>query len=114
MKKFNSGWFSHFLYDKVLIFRLLTGITIIAAACSTALYIPDRDQSISETSYKELLEGRDIYINKCGACHSLIIPERYNENEWNKWVDKMGPKARISDEEKHLVLKYLTKDPGSE
>ena len=95
-------------------FKLLTGVIIFVAACSTALYIPSMDQSISEAGYKELLEGREIYINKCGSCHSLIIPERYNANDWNKWVETMGPKAKMSEEEKHLVLKYLTKDVSSD
>lgn len=114
MKKFNFDCYFHLLYNKVLIFKLLIGLIIIVAACGTALYMPARNPGTSETSYIELLNGREIYINKCGGCHSLIIPERYNANDWNIWVDKMGPKARMSDEEKHLVLKYLTKDVGPE
>jgi CxxC motif-containing protein (DUF1111 family) len=114
MKKFSSDCCSHFLYNKGLIFRLLTGVLILVAACSTALYIPSRDQSTSEAGYKELLEGREIYINKCASCHSLIIPERYDAKDWNKWVETMGPKAKLLGEEKHLVLKYLTKGVSSD
>ena len=114
MKKFNSGCYSHLLYNKGFLFKLLTGVMIIVAACSTALYMPARDLSTSEISYKELVSGREIYINKCGGCHSLIIPERYNAKEWNTWVDKMGPKAKLTDKEKHLVMKYLAKDVDPE
>jgi hypothetical protein len=114
MKKFSSGCYSHLLCNKRLIFKLLTGVVIFVAACSTALYIPSRDQSISEAGYKELLEGREIYINKCGSCHSLVIPEKYNAKDWNKLVEKMVPKAKLLGGEKHLVLKYLTKDVSSD
>ena len=114
MKKFNSGCYSHFFYNKWLIFKLLAGVTIIVAACSTALYIPVKSQSTTGKGYEELLEGREIYINKCGACHSLIIPEKYNANDWNKWVEIMGPKAKMSAEEMNIVVKYLTKGISSE
>ena len=109
MKKFNSGCYSHLYYNKKVKLKLFTAATIIFASCSTALYIPTENQSTSVTSYKELLEGREIYINKCGGCHSLIIPEKFNAEEWNKWVEDMEPKAKLSGEEKQLILKYLTK-----
>ena len=34
--------------------------------------------------------------------------------DWNKWVETMGPKAKLSDGEKHLILKYLAKDVDAE
>ena len=46
-----------------------------------------------------MLEGREIYINKCGSYHSLNIPDKYDAKDWNKWVDTMGSKAKLSDKE---------------
>jgi hypothetical protein len=61
------------------------------------------------TSIDELREGRTAYINKCGGCHSLIVPEKYSSKEWKEWVDRMDSKVKITETEKERILKYLTK-----
>lgn len=114
MKKFKFACSSHLHYNIRLIYKLLTVVTVTIAACNSSIYVPARSQSTSESGYKELLEGREIYINKCGSCHSLIIPDKYDAKDWNKWVETMGPKAKLSDKEKHMILKYLAKDVDAE
>jgi cbb3-type cytochrome oxidase cytochrome c subunit len=109
MKKYSSGCCFHLLYNQRIILKLAAAVTIIVAACGTALYIPAENQSTAGASYKDLLEGREIYINKCGGCHSLITPEKFEVSEWGKWVERMGPKAHISEDEKRSILAYLTK-----
>ena len=83
-----------------------TGLII---ACSTALYIPSENQGTSNASIYELREGRTAYINKCGGCHSLIVPEKYSAMEWKEWVDRMDSKVKMTEKEKENILKYLTK-----
>jgi len=85
---------------------VLTGLII---ACGTALYIPTESQVTSGVNIKDLLDGRALYINKCGNCHSLILPEKHTTKDWNIWVNKMEPKVKITPREKELILGYLTK-----
>ena len=77
-------------------------------ACGTLLYIPTENQVTLGVSLKELQDGRAAYINNCGGCHTLVVPEKYSPKEWGKWVDKMEPKVKIKPLEKELILKYLT------
>lgn len=52
--------------------------------------------------------GKSIYENKCGTCHKLFAPDKYDAKGWKKWVDKMAPKAKLTAEEKGKVYKYLS------
>lgn len=54
--------------------------------------------------------GKSIYEGKCGKCHKLFEPKKYNAAQWTKWVNRMAPKAGLSAEEKDMVYKYLTQD----
>ena len=54
--------------------------------------------------------GKTIYESKCGKCHKLFEPKKFNAAQWTKWVDRMAPKAKLTPEEKELVYNYLTND----
>ncbi len=75
--------------------------------CSSALYKPTPENVTSDASLQELQEGRKLYLNKCGGCHTLILPEKHNAKQWKYWVDTMQVKAKINPAEKELILKYL-------
>lgn len=110
MKKFKLDSFSHMLSKrKTVIICLAVVLTGLIIACGTALYIPSENQVTSSVSIKDLLDGRALYISKCGNCHSLIVPEKHTAKDWNIWVNKMEPKAKITPREKELILVYLTK-----
>lgn len=110
MKKFKLDSFSHMLSKRktaiIFLTAMLTGLII---ACGTALYIPSESQVTSGVSIKDLLDGRALYISKCGNCHSLVVPEKYTAKDWNFWINKMEPKAKITPREKDLILGYLAK-----
>jgi cytochrome c5 len=78
-------------------------------ACTSALYLPSKENVASNANIEELQKGRALYVNKCSSCHSLYLPEKYNKAEWSKQVNKMAPKAKITDQEKELIQAYLTK-----
>jgi hypothetical protein len=82
---------------------------VLVFGCGTALYIPTANQKTSNASFKDLNDGRAAYINKCGGCHTLFVPEKYSAIEWNSWVNKMEAKSKITQLEKERILKYLTK-----
>lgn len=90
------------------VFILLFAAGLIAA-CGSALYIPSELEVTSKANLEELNEGRSIYINKCGGCHTLVLPEKYSDKDWGIWVDKMEVKANITPSEKEKIMKYLTK-----
>ncbi len=108
MKKFSSDCFSHTLSRRWLVMCLSIFLTGFIYACATALYIPCKNQSVSKENLQEMIDGRITYINKCGGCHSLVVPEKYSAIEWCKWVDKMEPKAKLTSKEKIDILKYLS------
>jgi mono/diheme cytochrome c family protein len=93
--------------------RILAGslILALAAACGPTLYIPT-SETINDPvlSLPDLTEGRKIYTEKCGACHNLKKPKKYTSQQWTKILDKMQPKAKISDKQRDLVFLYLTSE----
>lgn len=81
----------------------------ILIACSSALYMPSKENVAGNANIEELRKGRTLYVNKCSSCHTLYLPEKYTKAEWTKWVNRMAPKAKITDQEKELIQAYLTK-----
>ena len=89
---------------------LLAGLVL---ACSTALYVPKESARISKEELREMQKGRAAYISKCGSCHSLVLPEKYNTGEWKVMVKRMAPKAHLTPQEEVEILKYVTKNDSS-
>jgi nitrate/TMAO reductase-like tetraheme cytochrome c subunit len=71
------------------------------------LYVPSLADTVKQ---KELLRGRELYVNHCSGCHNLHLPKEYNADQWKKNIDEMQEKAKISDEDKQLILHYLTSE----
>lgn len=84
-------------------------VIIILIACKSALYIPTTENVAKNVNMEELQKGRAMYIEKCSSCHALYLPEKYSKKVWEKNVNEMAPKAKITDEEKQLILSYVTK-----
>jgi cytochrome c5 len=59
------------------------------------------------TTRQSLERGRDLYVARCSGCHSLFAPAAYPAARWRELLGKMGPRARLSREERELVLHYL-------
>jgi cytochrome c5 len=54
-------------------------------------------------------EGKDLYVSKCTSCHKAYEPELYTKDEWRKILDEMGSKAKLTKDEKIIILNYLSK-----
>ena len=95
---------------------ILTGIAtaIIVASCAPALYQPMPEQASASSSYEDLVKGRSLYVSMCGSCHSLYLPEQYNEKTWRHNLEEMQKRSKISDQEKALILAYLTNAPSKQ
>lgn len=59
-------------------------------------------------SNEQFLAGKAIYVAKCGKCHNLKEPSRGNMEEWTKWIGRMAPKAKLTDDEKAQVTAYVS------
>jgi cytochrome c5 len=79
-------------------------------SCTTKLYIPsEANVNKRETaSLAELQQGKEIYSNKCERCHKLPKPEKHQPEEWTKILKKMAVKAKLTDDQKTLVFKYVS------
>lgn len=109
MKKFNFVYCSHLFFKLGLLIFVPFGILIFSIGCGSALYIPSESDATQNASIDELKQGRSLYVNNCGGCHALVLPEKYNKEEWGVWLAKMKDKTTTSEAEDELILKYITK-----
>jgi len=61
----------------------------------------------TRVSADSLTLGRTLYINHCGSCHNLRLPEHYTRKQWEKELPEMQQKAEISDEEAKLISNFV-------
>jgi hypothetical protein len=63
-----------------------------------------------EGRLSDLRGGRELYINKCSGCHSLIPVDRFDDARWTAEVDEMLKlkKVRLSAGDREQLLRYLT------
>ncbi len=92
-----------------IFFLIFVSVTIFFA-CKSALYVPTSENTMNNADISRMKKGRELYVQKCAACHTLYLPEKYNKKEWSRWVSDMAPKANLTNEEEALILSYLTKN----
>lgn len=88
---------------------ILFSLFLLLASCATSLYIPT--QNIGSISMENLKKGRELYVNNCASCHQLYMPNRYDEKEWIHNLDEMQARAKITDNDKKMILDYLINVP---
>jgi len=88
--------------------RIVLVAVVILCACSPTLYLPTiNDASRAGISTDSLTIGRTLYINHCGSCHNLHLPEQYTQVHWEKVMPGMSRKAKISEEETKLISGFV-------
>lgn len=61
-----------------------------------------------DVTAKTMSDGRELYYNgACVNCHGAKKIARFSEEEWPSIMDRMAPKAQITDAQKDAVLKYV-------
>lgn len=85
----------------VLQFFVTVFIGYLVSACGVS-----NDTNTSSTT--KFPEGRSLYVSKCTACHRAYEPELHTITEWKKILDEMGSKAKLTVEEKEIILNYLS------
>ena len=95
--------------------NLILAVIVVAAGCISVSKLQPRQEEISAMQQKvpgismdRAMEGYKLYKNKCSGCHGLHSPQEYTATEWNKNLEEMFPKAKISDATtKSLIRDYL-------
>ena len=55
----------------------------------------------------ELARGKSLYEDSCAHCHKLFPASKHDKEGWVGTLDRMAPKAKITEEEKVLIYNYL-------
>jgi mono/diheme cytochrome c family protein len=96
-----------------IVFSLAVFLTISgcskSGADTSSLYTPTSSNVTSTATLKELQQGRVLYINNCGQCHSLVSPDAYTPAQWRSVLPVMTPRTNMSASDVTLVTKYVTK-----
>ncbi|MEQ1554161.1 MAG: cytochrome c [Ferruginibacter sp.] len=70
--------------------------------------LPILDQVTVTKPTELVLAGENIYVARCGKCHSLHNRDEFIASKWVKIVEWMAPKAKLDASEKESVLAYLS------
>ena len=59
-------------------------------------------------SKEQLATAAQLYNARCGKCHDLPATTDFTAEEWKPIMDRMAPKAKLTDDEKNWVLAYVS------
>jgi mono/diheme cytochrome c family protein len=76
---------------------------------TSSLYTPTSANVTATATLQELQQGRVLFINNCGQCHSLASPDSYTPTQWRSILPAMTPRTNLSAPEVQLVTKYVCK-----
>ncbi|MHC4223446.1 MAG: hypothetical protein ACYSX0_02665 [Planctomycetota bacterium] len=78
-------------------------LALLAAACAST-------RTSTRSTSAVAGEGRALYERSCQRCHALYMPRLYDPGEWDFFVRKYGRKARLTGEQRVIVLDYLVRN----
>jgi hypothetical protein len=86
--------------------------TILLFICITAIFVACSPKATTRTvaeptSTDPMVMGKSLYVARCSKCHELPKVGDFTANKWTGIVDWMAPKAKLSTQEKQLVLNYV-------
>jgi cytochrome c5 len=86
----------------------------ISACAATKSFLPSQEalpamqQKVPGITLEKANEGYTLYKSKCAGCHRLHAPSEYTISKWEKSLEEMYPKAKVSsEEEKKLIRDYV-------
>jgi cytochrome c5 len=103
-----------FIFNSMKKLIAILSISLIVFACShktttrTSATIAEMKTSSATVSHEQFMEGKITYEANCARCHALKEPSNYTADEWTKWIDKMAPRAKISEEQKQQIFNYVS------
>ena len=73
------------------------------------LYTPTGLDTTATATLVQLQQGRKLFINSCGNCHSIPSPDSYTVADWNSILANMVRRTSLSNAEAILVKKYVSR-----
>ncbi|MDD4970651.1 MAG: hypothetical protein PHT07_14590 [Paludibacter sp.] len=81
---------------------------VILLSCSGTMFAAKQIDTVkNKASVDSVKTGNELYVNKCKRCHKLKDPAKYTMAQWPGLVNKMQKRAKITDQEKAMILTYL-------
>ena len=102
----------------ILIAALLATLAVVLVACNNGPSQPAQAPSSATVSPSETLlsmNGSTLLDTRCSICHSTDKPKQAKKTreKWEQTVNRMIDKgAKLTDEEKEVLLDYLAKIYG--
>ncbi len=93
---------------KNIIIQLLF-VFLLILSCSKAT----KTATKSETLDPKMAQGKSAYELKCAKCHEAPALGKYDAAGWDYQVGRMASRAKMTDEEKNMVLAYVKSTPKS-
>lgn len=95
------------------IFIITTTIVLSGCGSSSIPVVSEADVLRAQIHWKnvtfvQLNADRDLYIKKCSGCHSLYLPNQYNDSTWNSILPIMNVKSKLNISEGIQVQRYLS------
>jgi len=85
--------------------HLLLALLLALVACGTSLH-EQREVGLREAK-TDLDRGKVYYETSCQRCHALYMPKSFTGRSWARYVRRYGPRARLDEQQKDLVVQYL-------
>ncbi|MES2811261.1 MAG: cytochrome C [Bacteroidota bacterium] len=100
------------LKTKLLAIALLSVLVFSCSKKAVAPVVVTEDVKVTAPVQPELpvaiAEGKIMYENNCAHCHKLFPAAKHDKSGWAVTLDRMAPKAKITEEQKVMVYNYLT------
>ena len=64
-------------------------------------------KKLNENSYASWEEAELVYYDTCSSCHAAHKPKEHLMNEWDAYLTAMQTFAKINDEEKSRILRFM-------
>ncbi|MES2560488.1 MAG: hypothetical protein V4590_12145 [Bacteroidota bacterium] len=87
---------------------------VVVAKAASGIYAPGAEELAAiqkqypEVTMEKLNEGHVLYAQgACVNCHGAKTIYWFNETQWKNIVDDMAIKAKITDDQKDAVYKYV-------
>lgn len=84
-------------------------IAVVLYGCAGGLNPKDTAAVEAAFSKYEESDGKAIFKEKCAKCHGYRLPETRTGERWPRIIDRMAPKAKLTEDQKAAVLAFVTK-----
>ena len=64
--------------------------------------------SSATVTNEQFLQGKTVFEASCGKCHKYRDPASHTVKQWTYWLNKMAPKAKLTDEQKSAVFNFVS------